>query len=441
MNSTAVGNPSKFYLELIAILRRLCHTYLVFDDCLEIDGLICVEADHANQERYNIKEVIKHGQQTTSHNYDVESAEAKWAAAVLLQVERNERFGNVMNKHATSYDNTYDASTVQSLTFAHASDILNEPSEKMQLDCMQECYSSSIEQNTFASSECPTMKENYLKLFLGKHLEGCEMLSNKHNLSQQIMSTVGPVNSNDCYVSHHISISSSPNNLRPTHKVVVRQDGTSHIVLTGPLKKQVYRIDLDKEMGDQFVSELNQQLVDRPIDFQRNGCSVKSDPFDIKTENQAADVFLQNCATPKLSSSVAYVADVSHEGENAFRQTFTATAGGKAVVLVTGAFHDNYVSNIKSQNDDAIQRELMVINEDSDHVTARADCESEYTYGSSSTNGNAIMNVECSPAKEFESADHEILPLDMSVIKQAGIGKEFDERLSRYVECILCEAI
>lgn len=358
-------DASKFYPELLTTLRRLCHTYLHFEECVELVGLVCVETDHKTKDTYSIKELVKRGllpkQRTHERQQaELEASEAKFVAAVL---SRSESEGNQSGLSDTQHP--LDSKGLRS----EASSVCGDTSTRPAADEPQVPNPSSV-----ASSQSPQGRSNVMDTESGvnnpaeaspsssacrpesdagvscppqrQHEEDARSQCQRSEPVRPGHETT-PTHSLPYHSYDETDHSGQPGSLQrkdhdgsalirnksraapslwqsqcqdecvycrlgESHKVVVSDDGVvSHVVHNGPALGQVYRIDLSNRSEENEV-EMDEDLPVGEVRSREEVHISNEESMDRAASIESSDSFMEVGIVSKINHAQHLLASPTH---------------------------------------------------------------------------------------------------------------------------------
>ena len=461
----AVKDSSQFYPALVRSLRKLCLTYLQFEECVEVMGLICVEIDHKSKHNHSVKEVIRRAllpkQRTHErHQSEQEASEAELVASVLSTMGNKEGFGartsdSVSPQVSTGSNNAVlrhsghprvSATAVGASLYSAQGHIQLPGTSWDRADACSDSFMSKttngidvdksvLPQNPYMdgtdfqqstaqtvptqTSSCASYRNydetDHAAQPVGTHPveRDASASSNKAQPVAGLWQSLTP-DQPACLTDHHVSCKTGE-----THKVVMSDDGlVSHVVQSGPVPNQVYRIDLSNhgEEGDrEFSSVLPAGSSQRREEGHVGGGESRDRAASIESTDSFMEVGIVSkinhaqrllaSPTDQPSPEASPVSDFTHHTQP---DPFPSQSSDPASALVSSAAdpsrpltgsspHPNHTSVIKQVISSEVSAAVKA-------ETAASSCD-------------AISTGKTTTSKRL-SMDEGDLPLDMSVVKE-----------------------
>lgn len=357
-------DASKFYPELLITLRRLCHTHLHFEECVELVGLVCVETDHKTKDTYSIKELVKRGllpkQRTHERQQaELEASEAEFVAAVLSRCESEGNKSGLtesqhqpvgMDVHSEVSADCGDTSMrqgsspqisnpagVSSPQSAHGQDHLTD-TEDGNSNPMETSRSSSVcRPESDAGATClpqkqyeedaPSHSQKSDPVRPGHETTSAHSLPYHSYDETDHSGQSGSLQHRDRDSSALIRNKShdTPNlwhsqcqdqcvscRLGETHKVVVSDDGVvSHVVHNGPALGQVYRIDLSNHC-EENEAEIDEALPTVAVKSREEVQIGDEESTDRAASMESTDSFMEVGIVSKINHAQHLLASPTH---------------------------------------------------------------------------------------------------------------------------------
>ncbi|KAL8623220.1 hypothetical protein ACOMHN_041912 [Nucella lapillus] len=483
-DSATKKNPAEFVPALKKMLRHLCYTYLHFDDCVELVGLICVEIDHKSKDNHSIREVVRRGlvPKERTHERPQCELEANEAELVMRTMSRLARKDVVTMGGKDSMNGQVSAggddaeTTLGSGTELTVSASHHRPQEQdsesrtswgdggeycedtVSKDMSESTDNTSIVGPSEQGDTLCSMSVSHTTEIHGQPLHSYD--ETDHHAAM----TAGSSHQVDCSNSsvvtsskdgaHSLSTSwlTTQNHSQqgmclsagsPTHdreqcmlclsrdvpnKVVVSGDGmVSHVVHNGPLSRQVYRIDLSN----------HQHTCDIDLDLGLHG-GLPKDPAGEQSRDRAAsiestDSFMEVGIKSQINNAQRLLASPSPPTD----QSKPSPVPSPVVSLVADsslrATFDAFPPPHSPHSDSALATDSLAVECPSVHFDASSSHPSvikQVTHppdkaASHKTDPPPACSSQVSfPSEERNASPRNVsdgdLPLDMSVVKEEG---------------------